>query len=197
MPNERDELPRWMQSALREPIATRGDHVQQIMAVVRDMAEAEQRVRHVRRRRVTRLRAIALALAASAAGVAILVGSARAMWQSSLPEPLEASATFIGDSIDPALHDTFDLVRFALRTRGASRVVLAGDFNGWSTTATPMSRSASPNAERWAAVVALRRNDRRFAFLVDGTRWVRAPRAAVHRDIRAPGSDQSSYRDST
>lgn len=197
MPNERDELPRWMQSALREPIATRGDHVQQIMAVVRDMAEAEERVRRARRRRVTRLRAIGLALVASAAGVAILLGSVRAMWQSSLPEPLEASATFIGDSIDPALHDTFDLVRFALRARGASRVVLAGDFNAWSTSATPLSRSAAPNAERWAAVVALRRHDRRFAFLVDGTRWVRAPRAAVHPEIPPPASDASSYRDST
>ena len=196
MPNERDELPRWMQSALREPIATRGDHVQEIMAVVRDMAEAEARVRRARQRRVTRLRAIGLALVASAAGVAILLGSARAMWQSSLPQPLEASATFIGDSIDPALHDTFDLVRFALRTRGASRVVLAGDFNAWSTSATPLSRIAAPNAERWAAVVALRRHDRRFAFLVDGTRWVRAPRAAVHPEI-PPASDASSSRDST
>jgi len=196
MPNERDELPRWMQSALREPIATRGDHVQEIMAVVRDMAEAEARVRRAWERRVTRLRAIGLALVASAAGVAILLGSARAMWQSSLPQPLEASATFIGDSIDPALHDTFDLVRFALRTRGASRVVLAGDFNAWSTSATPLSRIAAPNAERWAAVVALRRHDRRFAFLVDGTRWVRAPHAAVHPEI-PPASDASSSRDST
>jgi len=196
MPNERDELPRWMQSALREPIATRGDHVQEIMAVVRDMAEAEARVRRAWQRRVTRLRAIGLALVASAAGVAILLGSARAMWQSSLPQPLEASATFIGDSIDPALHDTFDLVRFALRTRGASRVVLAGDFNAWSTSATPLSRIAAPNAERWAAVVALRRHDRRFAFLVDGTRWVRAPHAAVHPEI-PPASDASSSRDST
>ena len=196
MPNERDELPRWMQSALREPIATRGDHVQEIMAVVRDMAEAEERVRRARQQRVTRLRAIGLALVASAAGVAILLGSVRAMWQSSLPQPLEASATFIGDSIDPALHDTFDLVRFALRTRGASRVVLAGDFNAWSTSATPLSRIAAPNAERWAAVVALRRHDRRFAFLVDGTRWVRAPHAAVHPEI-PPASDASSSRDST
>ena len=196
MPNERDELPRWMQSALREPIATRGDHVQEIMAVVRDMAEAEARVRRAWERRVTRLRAIGLALVASAAGVAILLGSVRAMWQSSLPQPLEASATFIGDSIDPALHDTFDLVRFALRTRGASRVVLAGDFNAWSTSATPLSRIAAPNAERWAAVVALRRHDRRFAFLVDGTRWVRAPHAAVHPEI-PPASDASSSRDST
>ena len=197
MPNERDELPLWMQSALREPVAARADHVHAIMTLVRGAAVADERVRLVRRRRVARWRALGLALLATAAGVAILLGSLRAMWRSALPEPLAASATFIGDSIDPALHDTFDLVRFALRTRGASRVVLAGDFNGWSTTATPMSRSPSSNVERWAAVVALRRNDRRFAFLVDGTRWVRAPRAAVHRDIRPPGSDASSYRDST
>ncbi len=197
MPNERDELPRWMESALREPVAARADHVQQIMALVRGAAVADERMRRARRRRVTRLKAIGLALVASAAGLAILAGSVRAMWRSALPEPLEASATFIGDSIDPALHDTFDLVRFALRTRGASRVVLAGDFNGWSTTATPLSRSSSPNAERWAAVVALRRDDRRFAFLVDGTRWVRAPRAAVQRDVLPPKSEASSYRDST
>jgi hypothetical protein len=197
MPNERDELPRWMRSALRAPVAARADHVHQIMDVVRGAAAAEARVRRARRRRMTRARAFALAVVASAAGVAILAGSVRAMWQSSLPEPLEASATFIGDSIDPALHDTFDLVRFALRTRGASRVVLAGDFNAWSTTATPLSRSLLPNAERWAAVVALRRHDRRFAFLVDGTRWVRAPRAPVRADVRPPSSDASSYRDST
>ncbi|HEV2180014.1 MAG TPA: hypothetical protein VGR59_06820, partial [Gemmatimonadaceae bacterium] len=193
----RDELPRWMQSALREPVAARTDHVHAIMALVRGAADAEARLRRVRRRRVTQVRALGLALVATAAGVAILLGSVRAMWQSSLPEPLEASATFIGDSIDPALHDTFDLVRFALRTRGASRVVLAGDFNAWSTTATPLSRSSSPNAERWAAVVALRCTERRFAFLVDGTRWVRAPRAAVHREVRPPGADASSHRDST
>lgn len=197
MPNERDGLPRWVESALREPVAARADHVQQIMAVVRGVAEGDARVRRARRRRVTRIKALGLAVVALAAGAAILVGSVRAMWQSSLPEPLAASATFIGDSIDPALHDTFDLVRFALQTRGASRVVLAGDFNAWSTTATPLSRSLLPNAERWAAVVALRRNDRRFAFLVDGTRWVRAPRAAVHRDVLPSRSDASSYRDST
>ena len=197
MPNEREELPRWLQSALRDPVVARADHVHEIMTLVRGVAVADERARLVRRRRVTRWRAFGLAAAATAAGVAILLGSVRAMWRSALPEPLAASATFIGDSIDPALHDTFDLVRFALRTRGASRVVLAGDFNGWSTTATPMSRSSTPNAERWAAVVALRRDDRRFAFLIDGTRWVRAPRAAVHRDIRPPGSDASSYRDST
>lgn len=196
MPNERDELPRWARSALREPIATRADHVQRIMAVVRGAAVAEERVRRARRRRAARVRALGLVLAAAAAGVAVVAGSVRAMWQSALPGPLEASATFIGDSIDPALHDTFDLVRFALRARGASRVALAGDFNAWSTTATPLSRNPVPNAERWVAVVAVRRDDRRFAFLVDGTRWVRAPRAA-HPDVRPPASAASLHRDST
>jgi len=194
MPNDRDELPRWMQSALREPIAARPDHVERIMALVRGAARAN--ARRARITRAARLRTLGLALAASAAGMAILASSARTMWQSSLPEPLEASATYIGDSIDPALHDTFDLVRFALRARGASRVVLAGDFNAWSTTRTPLSRSPTPNAERWAAVVPLRRDDVRFAFLVDGTRWVSAPRAA-DRPEAPPPSAASSHRDST
>ena len=101
---------------------------------------------------------------------------ARALWRSSMPAPLEASATLIGDSIVSTLHDTLDLVRVALRVRGASRVVLAGDFNGWSGSSTPLARGGDP--ERWSAVVALRRGDARYAFLVDDTRWVAAPRAS-------------------
>ncbi|HKV50346.1 MAG TPA: hypothetical protein VJO52_04025, partial [Gemmatimonadaceae bacterium] len=91
----------------------------------------------------------------------------------------------------------FDLVRFALRTRGASRVVVAGDFNGWSQTATPLAREPMPNAERWSAVVPMRRDDGRYAFLVDDTRWVRAPRAARPADVERAVRPASSHRDST
>lgn len=196
MPNERDELPRWMRHALREPVSARGDHVQRIMAVVREEALADERARRSRRRQSSRVRAIALALMASAAGITIMAASVRAMFRSSLPDPFESSATLIGDSIDYALHDTFDLVRFALRARGASRVVLAGDFNAWSDSATPLTRGRTPNVERWSAVVPMRRDDGRYAFLVDDTRWVRAPRVAVPRRA-APVHPASSNRDST
>ncbi|HEY7896233.1 MAG TPA: hypothetical protein VIC24_15125 [Gemmatimonadaceae bacterium] len=196
MSNEREELPRWVRHALREPHAARVDQVDRIMSVVRTSA-AQERARRARRRATSRVRTVAMACLASAAGVSIMLASARAMWRSSLPEPFEASATLIGDSIDIALHDTFDLVRFALRTRGASRVVVAGDFNRWSQTATPLARERMPNVERWSAVVPMRRDDGRYAFLVDDTRWVRAPRAAPPSDVERAARPASSHRDST
>lgn len=196
MSNERDELPRWVRHALREPNAPRVDHIERIMSVVRTSA-VHERARQARRRATSRVRTFAMACLASAAGVSIMLASARAMWQSSLPEPFEASATLIGDSIGIALHDTFDLVRFALRARGASRVVVAGDFNGWSQTATPLARERVPNAERWSAVVPIRRDDGRYAFLVDDTRWVRAPRVAARSGVERAIRPASSHRDST
>ncbi|MGH7649322.1 MAG: hypothetical protein ACREND_14490 [Gemmatimonadaceae bacterium] len=197
MSNERDELPRWVRHALREPGHGGGhvDHVQRIMSAVHSTAAATERERRLRRHARERVRAIAMACVATAAGVSIVLASARAMWRSSLPEPFEASATLIGDSIDTALHDTFDLVRFALRARGASRVVLAGDFNAWSAGATPLAREPVPNEGRWSAVVPMRRDDGRYAFLVDDTRWVRAPRAAPRDAV--PATRPASNRDST
>ncbi len=197
MSNERDELPRWVRHALREPGAGGADHAHRIMSMVRSSAAARDRARRARRGSTSRARTLAMACLASAAGVSILLASARAMWRSSLPEPFEARASLIGDSIDIALHDTFDLVRFALRARGASRVVVAGDFNAWSPTATPLARERAPNAERWSAVVPIRRDDGRYAFLVDDTRWVRAPRAAAPSDVDRAGRPASSHRDST
>lgn len=196
MSNDRDELPRWVRHALHEPGVRVGrvDHVDRIMSAVRSTDTA--RARRARRSAASRLRSAAMACVASAAGLAMLVASGRAMWQSSLPEPFEASATLIGDSIDYALHDTFDLVRFAFRARGASRVVVAGDFNGWSASATPLVREHVPNVEGWSAVVPMRRDDGRYAFLVDDTRWVRAPRAA-RSDTPRELHSASSNRDST
>lgn len=195
--NESDELPRWVRHALREPHAAPVAHVERIMSAVRTSAHAEERARLVRRRATSRGRTFAMACLATAAGVSIMLASARAMWRSSLPEPFEASATLIGDSIDFALHDTFDLVRFALRARGATRVVVAGDFNAWSQTATPLARERAPNVERWSAVVPMRRDDGRYAILVDDTRWVRAPRAAAAADVARAVRPASSHRDST
>jgi hypothetical protein len=80
----------------------------------------------------------------------------------------------LGDTVDSALHDTLRLVRFVLHAPGAARVAISGDFNGWSRTATPLADSAGSGV--WSAVVALDRDSRRYAFVVDGTRWVEAER---------------------
>jgi 1,4-alpha-glucan branching enzyme len=82
------------------------------------------------------------------------------------------SALVIGDTVDAALRDTLRLVRFVLRAPDAARVALAGDFNDWSATATPLMDSAGSGV--WEAVVAIDRVAGRYAFVVDDSQWVRA-----------------------
>ena len=50
-------------------------------------------------------------------------------------------------------------------------VYLAGDFNGWNATATPMTRDANG---QWSAVVALDPGTYEYKFIVDGE-WVEDP----------------------
>jgi 1,4-alpha-glucan branching enzyme len=52
----------------------------------------------------------------------------------------------------------------------AERVVLCGEFNDWSATATPMRQMKNGS---WRATLGLRAGaDYRYRFLVDGERWI-------------------------
>ncbi len=63
---------------------------------------------------------------------------------------------------------TYDAGARSLRT-----VHLAGSFNGWSPTATPMTRDASAN--RWSASLSLANGTWQYKFVLDGSEWVRDP----------------------
>ena len=54
-----------------------------------------------------------------------------------------------------------------------SRVNLAGDFNGWNTTASPMSRG---DDGVWRASATLQPGVRLYKFVVEGDRWTQDPR---------------------
>jgi hypothetical protein len=113
-----------------------------------------------------------LALAASAAWLAFgpTIFGSRADLAPVLGTPA-GRMVVLGDTVDSALHDTLRLVRFVLEAPGAARVAIAGDFNGWSRTATPLAYSAASGV--WSAVVAVDRRSRGYAFVVDDTQWVR------------------------
>jgi len=78
--------------------------------------------------------------------------------------------------------------QFVLVAPGARRVSLVGDFNDWDPAMTPL-RQASARAI-WSGVVALGPGRHRYAFLVDGTRWVADPEApaAPSDDFGTPSS---------
>lgn len=80
------------------------------------------------------------------------------------------------------------VVQFVLVAPRAASVALVGDFNDWDPAATPLSRAAAGGL--WTVTVPLAPGRYRYAFLVDGTRWVADPAAprAADDDFGSPGS---------
>jgi hypothetical protein len=85
----------------------------------------------------------------------------------------------IGDSVVATLRDTLRLVRLMFDDSLAHQVAVIGDFNGWRAEQTPMR--LDPTTRRWSATLALRDGAHRYAFVVDGTRWVPDPAAVAVR----------------
>jgi hypothetical protein len=62
----------------------------------------------------------------------------------------------------------------------ATTVSLVGDFNDWDAARTPMQRVKDESV--WTAVIPLTPGRYRYAFLVDGVRWLADPAAPAARD---------------
>ena len=63
----------------------------------------------------------------------------------------------------------------------AATVSLVGDFNDWDAARMPMRRARTPGSV-WTAVIPLSPGRYRYAFLVDGVRWLADPAAPAARD---------------
>lgn len=71
--------------------------------------------------------------------------------------------------------------QFVLVEPRAVKVSLVGDFNDWDATRTPMHRTSGDGL--WTAIVALEPGRYRYAYLIDGHRWLADPTApAAHDD---------------
>jgi AMP-activated protein kinase-like protein len=66
-------------------------------------------------------------------------------------------------------------VRFVLYAPGARQVGLAGTFNHWDQSATPLARAGRDGV--WTVTIALPAGQHQYAFVVDGRRWVADPAA--------------------
>jgi hypothetical protein len=72
-------------------------------------------------------------------------------------------------------------VQFTLRDVRAAQVALVGDFNGWSSAATPLEPGEV--AGTWSVTIPLSAGRHVYAFLVDGKTWMTDPRAQTARDL--------------
>lgn len=66
-------------------------------------------------------------------------------------------------------------VRFVLYAPDARGVALAGTFNEWDPSLTPLVRGSEAGV--WTATVALPVGQHQYAFVLDGERWVPDPAA--------------------
>jgi hypothetical protein len=112
---------------------------------------------------------------ATAAGIALvmLVGTQDRTDSGRMPG---RRAVVIGDSVASvasAIRDTLRIVQFMLTAPAASRVALAGDFNGWDPRGIAMTRDSRDG--RWAVTLALAPGRHNYAYVVDDTQWVRDP----------------------
>ena len=93
-------------------------------------------------------------------------------------EDPSSPAMTLGDTVASTIRDSMRLVRFILVAPAASRVALAGDFNRWSSRATPL---AAESTGVWTVAVTLSPGRHRYAYVVDDTQWIsgRTVRAAA------------------
>ena len=176
---------------LREPIAVDPAVKRRLMELVREapaplpVASTPLRPVHTRSRAMASIRRMrdggsrtaSASTLATAAGIALLmaVGSQERGGPTSEPG---RRAVIIGDSVASvasAIRDTLRIVQFILTAPAASRVALAGDFNGWDPRAIPLERDRRDG--RWAVTLALTPGRHNYAYVVDDTQWVRDPAA--------------------
>ena len=178
---------------LRAPVAVDPASKRRLMELVRE-APPPARV-HGTPARLTPARSRALATirhmrggtarSVSASTVATAAGIALVMLVGTQDRPETAGspsrrAVVIGDSVASvasAIRDTLRIVQFMLTAPAASRVALAGDFNGWDPRGIAMTRD--PRDGRWAVTLALAPGRHSYAYVVDDTQWVRDPLASA------------------
>jgi 1,4-alpha-glucan branching enzyme len=83
------------------------------------------------------------------------------------PEPQEPVDTGGGTDSTMSATDVARGVTFRIRAGDASSAALVGDFNGWSTDATPMERGD----DSFEVTIELAPGEYRYRYLLDGERW--------------------------
>jgi hypothetical protein len=174
---------------LRAPVAVDPASKRRLMELVREapppasVADTPVRLTPTRSRAVAAIRRMrggaprtaSASTLATAAGIALvmLVGTQDRTDTGVAPRNRAVVISDSVASVASAIRDTLRIVQFMLTAPTASRVALAGDFNGWDPRSIAMTRDSRDG--RWAVTLALAPGRHNYAYVVDDTQWVRDP----------------------
>jgi hypothetical protein len=196
-----DEMIERAVGALRHPVRLDPAFDARVMASVRAEARGprEKRVRPgaparvwgwlVRPRTIRVSPVVGLAAAAAIAAVVVLGRTTPGQRQEPSNEVAMADGTpTVGTVPSSRVPGHSSLVQFVLVAPNARGVSLVGDFNDWDVAATQLRPAAAGGV--WTIEVPLAPGRHRYAFVVDGKRWLADPSAprAVGDDFGTPSS---------
>ena len=196
-----DEMIERMAAALRHPVYLDPAFDARVMARVRDEGREARDAwirpaapvrawRWLARPRTLRVSPLAgLAAAAAIAAVVALGPAVPRERQEAASQVAAANDTPTAGAVPSSLvpRDP-SLVQFVLVAPDARGVSLVGDFNDWDVAATQLRPAAAGGV--WTIEVPLAPGRHRYAFVVDGKRWLADPAAprAVDDDFGTPSS---------
>ncbi|HET9514419.1 MAG TPA: isoamylase early set domain-containing protein [Gemmatimonadales bacterium] len=154
--------------ALREPVDLSPDLTARVMSQVADLPPPNPLRSWWNRQWTIRFTPIQAAVAAAGLAALLVAGWLSNRSSGTAPPPDQ-----------PELSDA-QLTQFVLVAPGAAVVSLVGDFNDWSTSATPLQRAAGDGV--WHVTIPLTPGRYRYAFIVDGRVWRIDPEAPARDD---------------
>ena len=174
------ELHPFVESIAREarrPVVTDRAARERIMAAVRaepvPVRRSEILSRLVAPRTFSLSPAMGTLLAAGLVGIGVLVGNL------ALNRDGQSAAGRPSVAVAPQLPVSDTVVRFVYVAPRANAVYVVGDFNGWDTTKTPLSRTSKDGV--WSVTLPLSTGRHIYAFVVDGS-WSADPHAPLAPD---------------
>jgi hypothetical protein len=122
-----------------------------------------------------RIRPISIGLVGAAAALVLFLARSQPVFEGQIAE--NPAPNMHAVAAEPA---SIIYVQFVFANGGARTVTVAGDFNAWDVSATPLTDTDGDGV--WTGRVALRPGVHKYMFVVDGGQWVTDPQADSYVD---------------
>ncbi|HJQ18871.1 MAG TPA: isoamylase early set domain-containing protein [Gemmatimonadaceae bacterium] len=173
--NSLDPYVQWIVAEARRPVYmdASGEARQRLLEALRAEPQPKrERFAWLLEPRVALRPLVATAMAAGLVGIGLIGGLLIHRDGRQVDEPsAHVASSQLPGSIAPRA------VKFVLIAPKAARVSVVGDFNGWDSSATPMTTQGGGADGTWTVFVPMQPGLHTYSFVIDGTHFVTDPSA--------------------